>query len=162
MNKRISILLIGIVTIMITSCTPTPGRQYAGLKSNLEVERMFRTGEMLPQFKYYFNGPESVPRALLALDRKYILKSQFWHEIESNKQLQEWISEFRRIDGEFDDIEYVKVDYRGLDILAADSHRIGMIYTRYHWVVAWKGEGSEIYVLQPEPSGTQKTRFHRF
>lgn len=160
MNKGILPILAGIIAVMLSSCTP--GRDYAAVKSNLEVERIFKTEKLLPQYKYYFNGPESIPRALLALDRNYILKSQFWHEFDSNEQMQKWIRHFDQTYGELDDIEYVKVDYRGIDILGTDRQRIGMVYTRFHWVVAWSGEENSVYVLQPEPSGTQRSMFRRY
>lgn len=136
-------------------------REYASVKKTLEVDRAFQSGELNPAYVYYYNGPDRAPHALLALERNYELKSMYWHEFSGNGQLQSWMSEMQRMTGEFDDLEYVTVDYRGMVIFDPDKKKIGMIYTKYHWVVAWMGEGQSVYVTQPEPSGIQRAPFRR-
>jgi hypothetical protein len=143
--------------LLAAGCSAT--RDYARVQRNMDVRTTFRAGEMVSGYRYYYNGPTSEPRALLALDQRYELKSQFWHPIESNGQLRSWIAEFDRLFGEFDDVEMVMIDYKGYEILAKDNTRIGMLYSRYDWVVVWWGEGNTLYVTQPEPGGNQRAPF---
>jgi hypothetical protein len=159
-QKRLLLILL-LLIIGVSGCAAN--RDYAKVRRNFEAQKIFRAGEILPGYRYYYTGQDSEPLALMALDRKYELKSLFWHEFDSAAQLQQWMQEFRRISGSFDDIEYVTVDYKGMEILSADNRQIGVLYSRYDWIVAWYGEGEEIYVSRPEQAGHQGSSrlFHR-
>jgi hypothetical protein len=162
MVQKSMLLTVLVLIAVISGCTVN--RQYVEVRRNFAVQKIFRAGEILPGYRYYYSGQDVEPLALLALDRRYELKSRFWHEFNSAEQLQQWMKEFRRSSGSFDDIEYVTVDYKGLEILSEDKQQIGVIYTRYDWIVAWYGEGAEIYVSRPEPAGHQRSPrlFRRF
>lgn len=151
--------LVILATILLGGCVT--GADYGNLKKTLKVDSVFKSGKLDPRYKYYYNGPDGTPIALLALDRNYQLKSLFWHEFTEDSQLQNWMDEFQRIFWDFDDIEYVKIDYRGMAIFSPDRKMIGMIYTRYHWVTIRMGEEDAVYVSRPEPSGSQRGPFMR-
>lgn len=158
---RYIVFLSLLLSLGLSGCAAK--RDYAKVRRNFGVEKFFRSGELLPQYRYYYNGPAAEPVALMALDRQYTLRSQFWHEFTSGYQMQQWVKDFDRLFGHFDDIGYVSINYRGAEIISRDNQRVGMIYSKYDWVVVWWGEGNEIYVTQPEPSGNQRLPlfFHR-
>lgn len=149
-------LLCGIG--LATGCATN--REYVKVRWNHEVVKDFRSGKLQPQYRYYYTGPAGEPIALLALDRKYTLMSMFWDEFTTDFQLRDWIKGFDQVWGQFDDVEYVTIIYRGSEVLAPDGRRIGMIYSKYYWIVGWWGEKpNEIYITQPEPGGTQRAPF---
>lgn len=158
MYRRLFILVVLAVGVFLSGCAMD--REYARVRKSMEVDRLFRQGSMWPQYRYFYNGPKSEPLSLLALDRRYVLNSKFWTEFETDEhQLQLWLEEFRRITGEWDDIAYVRIDYKGSEILSRDNERIGMIYSRYDWVVVWWGEGNEVIIPPPQPSSSQRAPF---
>ncbi len=162
MAQKNILLMFLLFTAVLSGCVAN--RQYADVRRNHEVQNFFRTGDILPGYRYYYTGQDVEPLAILALDQTYQLKSLFWHEFDSDVQLQQWMLEFRRSSGSFDDIAYITVDYKGMEILSPDKHQIGVVFTRYDWIIAWYGEGKEIYISRPEPAGQQRSPrlFHRF
>ncbi len=161
-RKRISrccvFLFICLLGVVISGCATN--RDYVKVRRNFEVEQYFRSDRLEPQYRYYYTGPDGEPIALMALDKDYILMSQFWYEFKSSYQLQEWIKDIDRIWGQLDDIEYVSIIYKGSEILSKNNERIGMMYSKYDWIVAWWGQNSnEIYITQPEPGGNQRAPF---
>lgn len=154
-------LILLLLAVVATEVGCVAGRDYAKVRRNYEVDKIIRTGDLQPGYRYYYNGPDGQPTAVMALAKEYELKSRFWHEFRHRVQLQRWINEFDQSFGHFDDIEYVAIRYKGHEILDRENRRIGMIYSRYDWVVAWWGEANEIYVTQPEPAGHQRAPFMR-
>lgn len=135
-------------------------REYLRVDRTLDADTVFRSATMLPGYRYYYNGPKAEPLALLALDRHYVLNAKFWTPVTGgNKQLRDWITEFDRLKGKPDDIKHVTIDYRGSEILSPEHRRIGLIYSRYDWIVVWKGKENEVIVAPPEPSGGQQAPF---
>lgn len=153
-RRLLAVLFVSLLSALLGGCGPS--RDYARVAMNWEVDHHFKSGRLQPEYRYYFNGPTAEPIALLALKKQYQLNSEFWHEITVSAQLQSWVKSFSENFGEVDDIENVTINYRGLELLDENGQRIGMLYTRYHWVVAWWGEGNEIIVTPPEPSGGQR------
>jgi|GEM_PF-1758850 len=151
---RGSILFVLALLTVLSGCGPA--RDYARVSMNSQVEQEFRRGQLLPGYRYYFNGPTGEPTALLALKREYQLRSDFWHEFKVNAQLASWMETFSYNFGRVDDIEYITINYRGFEIRGERGERIGMLYTKYYWVVAWWVEGNQLVVTQPEPSGGQR------
>lgn len=133
-----------------------PARDYAPVAMSYQVEREFKSGQLQPEYRYYYNGPSAEPTALLALKKDYVLASEFWHEFKVSAQLTDWVENFPGKFGEIDDIEYIQIKYRGMEISGHGGERIGMLYTKYYYVVAWWGEGNRLIVTQPEPSGSQR------
>lgn len=155
MYRLMNLLVIVVVGLMFTGCAAT-NREYARVHKTLEVDRLFRQGIMYPQYRYFYNGPASEPIALLALDRSYSFSSRFWTEFDDESQLRNWMEDFRRLTGDWDDIEYVVIDYEGSEILSRENARIGMAYSRYDWIVVWWGEGGELVIPPPRPSNSQR------
>ncbi|WP_163337008.1 hypothetical protein [Desulfopila sp. IMCC35008] len=144
------------VFLLVMGLSGCADRQFLAVRVNHEVERVFREGTMLPNYTYYYNGPENEPIALLALDKRYQLNSEFWTRCEENDaRYPGWIKEFIRLNGDFDDINYVRIDYKGNEILSETNERIGMVYSRYDWIVTWRGEGNELIIPPPQPSTSQ-------
>jgi hypothetical protein len=154
MLKHLPVLLIVLFSLFLGGCFAD--RDYAVVRKNFAINTMFRAGKVLPEYRYYYNGPDAEPLALLALDRSYRLEAKFWTEIDlTDAKLRNWIKEFDRLTGDYDDIGNVRIDYNGQEILTKDGTRIGLLYARYDWVIAWFGEGKVITVTGPQASSLQ-------
>lgn len=157
---RSNIFFIIIVALLLSGCVA--GREYLPVRSAPAVESSFQSAQFEPGYTYYYFGPDSEPRALLALDERYTLESVFWHEFSEEAQFNSWIDDLNRLRGRFNDFDGVVVDYKGLNIYDPANNKIGMIYSRFHWVVAWRGEGNELVIAPPEPNGNQRIGIGRF
>ena len=73
---------ISIVFLLISVSACAPHLEYAAINTNFSVESVFRQGKVLPQYRYFYNGPKAMPDALLALDRRYTLSAKFWTEMD--------------------------------------------------------------------------------
>lgn len=72
------ILLVGL----LAGCASNPkDRQNSGiLKLSIEVSKIFESYQVLPDYKYYFYGSATKPRAIMGIDRNYTLTTQLWKE----------------------------------------------------------------------------------
>ena len=140
---------IVIFLIALFGCA-TP-KEYAPITRDFSTEHVFRNGKVLSQYRYFYSGPQAMPDALLALDRRYTLSAKFWTEIDlTEEQLQNWVKQFDRVRGEFDDLARIRISYDGMAILDRSNQRIGIIYSRYDWVVAWFVDAFTLTVTQPQ------------
>ena len=53
-------------------------------------------------------------------------------------------------------MERIAIRYRGSELLSPAGERIGMFYSRHYWIPVWRGEGNELVIPPPEPSGSQR------
>jgi len=65
------------------------------LKLSREVSRIFETFQVLPQYKYYFSGSVTKPRAIMGIDRNYTLATGLWKEAAdlTPEQLKKWVDQ---------------------------------------------------------------------
>ncbi len=155
-NRGNVLVVMALFSFLVLLSGCGPAKDYARVTMNWQVDQEFKSGKLQPEYRYYFNGPSGEPTALLALRKEYQLKSEFWHEFKVGGQLKSWVENFPGKFCEVDDIEYIQIKYRGMEITGKNGERIGMLYTKYYYVVAWWGEGNQIIVTQPEPSGGQR------
>lgn len=150
--KNCIFLILGFALTLLFSQSGCVSRNMAQINDSIEAEQLF-TGWPLPeQYEYYYYGRELSPTAFLALDKSYTLKSEFWTQISPTIKIKElW-------EGEFTTRHFTREkEFRGKEILSMDNKRIGMIYTRNHWVTAWFNEPgtNQIVIPPPEPSPSQ-------
>ncbi len=43
-----------------------------------EVTRAFRNGDIQPDYQYYYSGRETMPYAIIGIDRSYSVPSRYW------------------------------------------------------------------------------------
>ena len=147
-----------LVVMAVTACGQMPS--YVELRTNFALEKIFRDGQVRPQYRYFYNGPIAMPIALLALDRAYTLDGQFWTEIElTEQQLRQWVGEFDRVRGEYDDMGDVSIHYDGLEVRNREGQPIGAVYSRYRRIHVRYGEGTVLTITAPESFGL--SRFFR-
>ena len=65
---------------------------YGGLVRDHEANEVFKTYQILPDYRYYYSGPEGRPEAILAIRHDYTLKTTQWTEFSATKELlKKWV-----------------------------------------------------------------------
>lgn len=79
-----SILVAAALPVVITACAAGSG---ARLDRSREVLDSFRTGAVLPGYRYFTSGPGSTPDAILGIREGYTLRSDVWREAKMTPEL---------------------------------------------------------------------------
>lgn len=88
-----------------------------------QVDRQFKTLTVLPGHRYYYSGPVSRPRAIIAIDAAYTLASDFWKPVEMTPEvLKNWVQSPTRK-------AYYDVATYGRVILDDKGQRVGVWYS---------------------------------
>jgi hypothetical protein len=81
------LLLLTLIFVLI-GCVANYGR----LDRNSEVTRMFMSQQILPDYQYYYSGPDNSVRAILGLKTDYELKTSLWKPVDlTPEKLRLWL-----------------------------------------------------------------------
>jgi hypothetical protein len=84
--KNLFAVALGI--LLITGCSGT----YAHLQRSGSVADLFHQNIVLPDYRYYYTGPDAAPDAILGIHKSFTLESRIWKAIDlDEKQLNNWI-----------------------------------------------------------------------
>jgi len=134
---------------LFSGCADLP--HYVQLSRDFSVEPVFTNGVILPQYRYFYNGPDTEPTALLALDRNWTLDGLYWTEIAlTEAQLKKWLRQFELERGNYDDSARVTIGYDGMMVPDPDGQPIGAIYARYGRVYVRYGADKHLTIVGPE------------
>lgn len=102
---------------------------YGGLVRDHEANEIFKTYQILPDYRYYYSGPEGRPEAILAIRHDYTLKTTQWTEFSATRELlKKWVD---WLDFNFGN----RVHYYpyGSAILGPGSQQVGIWYSIWDW-----------------------------
>lgn len=148
--KTFHYFLIGVVVLAtLNGCTAN--RKVALVRNSVEAEKFFFNDTASVNFNYFYYGPERKPIALLALDKRYTIESEFWTKADFNGPA------LQNMPGKPGHTFLLGTEYRGQEIVSPNSETIGMVYSRYYWVTAWfdKENDTKITIPPPELSRSQ-------
>jgi hypothetical protein len=60
--------------LLLTGCLKNYGR----FNLDRQVDHAFRTGAVQPKFQYYYAGRDTMPYAIIGIDRSYKVPSRYW------------------------------------------------------------------------------------
>ena len=103
MKKKTNIYIFGLAVIqsMLISCAAT-GRS-SGVITGREATAIWHTYEILPDYHYYYAGPDAQPFYIIGIDDRYKLMSKLWNAAPTTLLLS-WLLDNRQIlkyDGAF-------------------------------------------------------------
>jgi len=134
---------------LFSGCANLP--HYVQLQRDSRVEPVFTDGVILPQYRYFYNGPDTEPTALLALDRSWTLDGLYWTEIAlTGEQLKKWLRQFSFARGDYDLSTHAMINYSGMAVPDQDGWTIGVIYARYGRVYVRYGPDKHLTIVGPE------------
>lgn len=141
-----------VLMVLITAGCAAGTGQYGSAAKSIAVDRIFRSGSPPAEYRYYYSGTHSEPTAILGLRREYTLRSHFWTEIELNeRQLREWRKTFLQIMTWYDERSHGRISYDGYRLSDPQGNDVGILYSRYGWIVVEFLPDSGILVHPPQP-----------
>jgi len=144
----VSVLLLVVVQSTLIGCASVPDRA-SGIRSSQEATDIWHSYQILPNYKYYYAGPDSQPNYIIGIDDRYQLTSKLWKPIDlTPEKLKNWINYIRPRVG------YSPALY-GADITDTNGQRVGLWYSVRDWRLlgtASVNEKNQVSVTRPAVS----------
>jgi len=137
-------LVIAIIPFIFSGCAGTGN--YGTLQRDRELDQMFLSYQVLPDYKYYTSGGFDKPNAILGIHKDYRLISDLWKNIPNvdSAQIKKWIS---TIDPEDRGIGH---SYFAYYILDHEGKKVGFWYSIQNFTVVKFLEDNKIEVYTPD------------
>lgn len=141
-----------VLLLLVTAgCAAGKGQYGTATRSNA-VDRVFRSGPLPAEYRYFYNGVKGEPVAILGLSREYSLRSDFWTEIDiSDQQMLDWRRFFLQSMTWYDDRSHGPMTYDGYRLFDQQGKMVGILYSRYGWIVVEFLPDNGILVHPPQP-----------
>ena len=138
------LLMITVTSFFISGCAGTG--KYGTLHRDRELDRMFLSYQVLPDYKYYTSGGYDKPKAILGVHKDYLLISDLWLNIPNveSAQIQKWI---RTIDPEDRATGH---SYFAYSILDPEGRQVGFWYSIQNYTVVKFLEENKVEVYTPD------------
>jgi hypothetical protein len=142
----VSMLLLVVVQISLIAHPATAAKKPSGVASSQAATDIWHSYQILPNYKYYYSGPDSQPNYIIGIDDRYRLTSKLWKPVDlTPEKLEDWINYVRPRVG------YSPRLY-GADITDKDDQRIGLWYSVRDWRLlgtARVAENNQVSVTRP-------------
>jgi hypothetical protein len=130
MLNVLKLIILCVVLLSLWGCADCP--DCGSISRDSTVAQFFLDEQIEPDFRYYFNGERTHPRAIIGIHRRYTLEGRFWTPVDiTQEQLSSWM-DYVRTRG-IPAIANYGV-FRGFEILDPDGTRIGIWFSVYDWV----------------------------
>jgi hypothetical protein len=150
----VTVLLFVGIQSTLTGCAATAARKPSGVASSQAATDIWHSYQILPNYKYYYSGPDARPFYIIGIDDRYRLKSNLWKPVDLTPQrLEKWINIPPRVG-------YSPRLY-GADITDSSGQRIGLWYSVRDWRLlgsASVGENNQVTVTIPVQTENRKRR----
>ena len=142
----VSVLLLIVFQGTLIACAATATRKPSGVTSSQEATDIWHSYQVLPNYRYYYSGPDAQPNYIIGIDDRYHLQSKLWKPVDlTPEKLENWIN-----------YGHPRVGYSphiwGADITDAKGERIGLWYSVRDWRrlgTASVGENNQVSVTRP-------------
>ena len=146
------ILLIAIQSTL-TGCATTTDKKSSGITASRAATDIWHSYEILPNYHYYYSGPDTQPNYLIGIDDRYKLMTEFWKPVDlTPDMLKSWFNYYRPRVG------YSQSPY-GAFITGPGGERIGLWYSVRDWRLTGSAtvvENSEVFVTRPARAAARK------
>jgi hypothetical protein len=134
------VIIIIIVTLhTFSGCAGN----YGGLRKNGDVNRIFKSYQVLVDYNYYYNGPKGRPDAIMGIHRTYTLQTTQWTPIDLTvNQLKKWIQWFDAYYG--DNTTYYPY---GFQILDPDGNPLGVWFSIWNHTTVEVKEDNQLAIF---------------
>jgi hypothetical protein len=142
------VILFISVTFVIGGCAENYGR----LQRSSEVDKIFKSYQVLPDHNYYYVGPDGRPDAIMGIESVYTLETTQWTQFDpSDKTLKTGVDSIN-----FHHSTRVRNYPYGFIILDTEGKQVGIWYSIWDWTTVIMEENHHIKVFPPaveEPFG---------
>ena len=144
--KCVSVIFLVVILSALTGCATTAGKKSSGITASREATAIWHSYEILPNYHYYYSGPDTQPNYIIGIDDRYKLMSEFWKPVDlTPEMLKNWLNYFRPRVG------YSQDPY-GAFITDSAGERIGLWYSVRDWRTvgsASLNENNQVSVTAP-------------
>ena len=149
--KIVSVLALVVIHITLIGCAVT-GKS-SGVTNSQAATDIWHSYEILPNYHYYYAGPDAQPFYVIGIDNRYKLMSKLWKPVDlTPEMLKRWINYLNPRAG------YSPYLY-GADITGPNGERIGLWYSVRDWRLtgsATLGEDNRVFVTMPTGANERK------
>ena len=148
-------LALIVVLMLLTGCAAISGKKSSGVVTSREATEIWHSYEVLPNYHYYYSGPDTQPNYIIGIDDQYRLVSQLWKPVDLTPgMLKNWFNYIRPRVG------YSQSPY-GAFITDSTGKRIGLWYSVRDWRLtgtATVSENNQVAVTRPAKSTGRKDK----
>ena len=149
----LGVLVLAVMLSGLTGCATTAGKKSSGITASREATEIWHSYEILPNYHYYYSGPDTQPNYLIGIDDRYKLMTEFWKPVDlTPAMLKNWFNYFRPRVG------YSQDPY-GAFITDSAGERIGLWYSVRDWRLtgtATVTEDNQVFVTRPAKPAARK------
>ena len=128
-----------IILIDLSGCAGN----YGSFKRDEQVLQAFENNQLSTDFQYYYNGHHNLTYAILGIDPRYRLESQFWRKVEPNTE------EFRELRSRIWE-DYQRYTY-GANLLDPAGNKVGVWFSSIYVASIKFYEDNHIEVMLNTP-----------
>ena len=152
-RQRVAVMSGFLILIVVHGCSADYGR----LNRSKEITQSFESYHIFPHHRYYYQGSENRPYAIVALDQDYEIRSKFWNEFDPDPEKLK-----RRVDAAYRDRDTLYPF--GAYLLDTDDRRIGMWYSSVRTVGITVDETQRLVSISTDQPWVRDDRklFHGF
>lgn len=154
MEKRLQGRLFLTAALLMLACAAsacmTPQVTF---RRDAGVNAAFEAAVVLPDYDYYYSGPEAQPLAIVGIRQGQRFEQGLWKKVAlSEKQLKDWVW---LIDSA---TRATRDQYYGAKILAPDGTELGIWYSFLDWVVAEVTPDGRVILHTPAINSNEPVR----
>ena len=140
-KRKIMVFAIVLTATTLFACMAGMAN-YGSNKPSDAARDKIENFQVLPDYNYYYTGPNSRPHALIAILKSYTISEGIWTKLEpTSKDLKYMVGEMQRS---------VSNQPYGYDILDPQGKLIGIYYSRWSpWPVKMEG-GNKVTIYAPD------------
>lgn len=128
------------VLLLVAGC----GNHYGNFSLSAEVTHTFENGIVQPDFKYYYSGRDTMPYAIMGIDRRYQVPSRYWTALDPQPD------QLKKMSGNI--FAKDRHDPYGAQILDPEGEVIGIWYSNVRFQsVRVDRQNMTVEVLFPNP-----------
>lgn len=140
-EKRPMALAVLVALSVVWGCASAG---YGRLARDAEVTQMFVANRVPSDFKYYIDGRDQMPYAIIGIKPGVDYETHLWQPVEPNTE--DFAEKVKFI---YNPNDWDKLDpAQGAWILDTSGIRVGIWYSRYPWTTV-KVKNGVLYVLSP-------------
>jgi hypothetical protein len=140
-RRRLSgTIVLAALLLMVAAC----GNHYGNFSLNTEVTQAFETGTVEPDLDYYYAGRDTMPYAIMGIDRRYQVPSRYWISFDPQPE------QLKKMSGNIYGKD--RYDPYGARIRDAEGEVVGIWYSNVRFQsVSVDRQNNIVQVLFPNP-----------
>lgn len=143
-----ALMALMLIGLGLTGCVA----RYGVVQPSTEVDKAFENHQVMPSHRYYIDGSDVKPNAILAVHNDYTLRSNLWRPVSPTPaQLKEWVAEMTRYRG------YALYTF-GAKMVGPDGQVVGFWYSPYQTTQVLVEKDKTVQINTPNASAEPERR----